>query len=511
MSTPLPSTGPEREIFLRSLRAYREACEVPSLTPDCPFAQETGEPGRRWCNEECADLLAEYLAPPATPEISLGDDLMLYRRKLPRARRGPALTARPFDAVQMNREDREKPDMRTWRLPALLIELRTQLTWGRDSVDIPAGQVDSRSVRVQLLRDEIDQRGLDSEVIIRCGFGDPIISVLSTAAAMPTTGRESASATLSRAELWLPLFGLEPQQVDPEMPVDETAEIIGSRIYKTFAKRSDLRQWILAAPIEDVIEWEPPSSWSFDKGAEISEDERHVAVWMVDRFTETYVENWRWSSLKYEWAYLHGELVAPCAPHDMRVHSLTEEKLSRRIADVAVQRDGSMSQAPATRAGELTPFASKLLNDGRFVEAAAIFEAFVTANPHDAEALNNWAFCLMPKEPLRALTLFERAEAAGYGNELVLGGNRLLCLYRLERYTSALELAGRLLPTLRTWPASSNAYMWRIDDTRTGEDVHDVRQYVVDLIDQIVCAVDDSSVTDEWARILEELREQPAV
>jgi hypothetical protein len=39
------------------------------------------------------------------------------------------------------------------------------------------------------------------------------------------------------------------------------------------------------------------------------------------------------------------------------------------------------------------PVAVSLLNAGHRKEAAAVFEAAVIANPRDAIAINNWAFC----------------------------------------------------------------------------------------------------------------------
>ncbi len=33
----IPDQGPERQIFVNALREYRNACEAPELTPDCPF------------------------------------------------------------------------------------------------------------------------------------------------------------------------------------------------------------------------------------------------------------------------------------------------------------------------------------------------------------------------------------------------------------------------------------------------------------------------------------------
>ena len=94
--TQLPSAGPEREIFLRALRAYSEACTPPALTPGCPFAIEIA-PGRRGCGDECLTLLAEHGAPGPVEEFAVGE-FHVVRNRRPRPRHSPESTARPYDA-----------------------------------------------------------------------------------------------------------------------------------------------------------------------------------------------------------------------------------------------------------------------------------------------------------------------------------------------------------------------------------------------------------------------------
>ena len=45
----------------------------------------------------------------------------------------------------------------------------------------------------------------------------------------------------------------------------------------------------------------------------------------------------------------------------------------------------------------------KLLKQGRYREAAAVFEFGVQQRPEDAEVRNNLGFCLIPVEPREAL------------------------------------------------------------------------------------------------------------
>src|SRR5437870_2956965 len=112
---PLPESGPERAIFIRSLRAFSDNCSPPTLTPTCPFYRNdhTGA----WCLEECMDLLATH-AGDADDGVPLGFALMAHRRR-PRARRSSSAVAKPFDAREIWAEDRVHP-VRLWRPSSLL-------------------------------------------------------------------------------------------------------------------------------------------------------------------------------------------------------------------------------------------------------------------------------------------------------------------------------------------------------------------------------------------------------
>jgi hypothetical protein len=58
-SEGLPSSGPERVIFLRALQQFSDECQPPELQPLCPFSVELVDEGRG-CAEECMDILAEH-------------------------------------------------------------------------------------------------------------------------------------------------------------------------------------------------------------------------------------------------------------------------------------------------------------------------------------------------------------------------------------------------------------------------------------------------------------------
>jgi hypothetical protein len=64
----LPSSGPERVIFLRALQQFSDECEPPELQPLCPFSVDLAD-GGRGCAEECMDILAKY----GDPQLQSGE------------------------------------------------------------------------------------------------------------------------------------------------------------------------------------------------------------------------------------------------------------------------------------------------------------------------------------------------------------------------------------------------------------------------------------------------------
>lgn len=206
--------------------------------------------------------------------------------------------------------------------------------------------------------------------------------------------------------------------------------------------------------------------------------------WLLDRFTSTYLDQWRTESLCREWNYIHSQESAPCSVAEMRLRVLTIDELSKIMAE----RLASTRRHHPSVTTQLVLPAVKFIEEGRRLEAVALFRASVLIEPDSAESHNNLGFCLMPDDPEQALSHFEEATRHGWPNLSLSEANRVLCLLKLGRRTSALDLATEFVskeprPVGRTWLWDPESILDDHEPRLTEYD--DVMEYVRGLIQLI--------------------------
>ena len=444
MTPDLPADPREREIFLRALREYSERCEAPELTADCPYSHDTRDPGVRGCGEECMDILGKYEAPRPT-DTPLGG--YVGRPRLPRPRRQQSSPA--YDARQIYLEDEASGPPRRWRLAAILVDLKDSLR--RPPPSDPT-EAKARLEHVRRLINLTEGRGLDFQdhllpylrrvVVGRAVFVQLLMSTRST------------SLEFDRANGWSRFVdtcfdsAIQPQHND------------ATNLHLA------TQAWALTASLEDLLEWVPPDPPYLREPPSIPVTEAEKdGVWVFDRFTATYLADWSSPSLRKEWLYLHGQYPAPCLSLEMRVRQIPQDKLAAEMAD----RFSRPKRAHHLANSMVTP-AVDFLEEGRRVEAAALFEAAVRIDPNDPDALNNLGFCLLPDRPKRALELFDKAIETGFRDIDVTNANRMLALVILGRWTSALDLATADIRRYADSEAPVALVLWDIDSVIEGGD-----------------------------------------
>jgi hypothetical protein len=386
--------------------------------------------------------------------------------------------------------DREIPDLTKWRMAALMEGLQRELTWQETP-----GRAE-RLARIELLRNEIKRRGIDTEPLIRQGFGFHIaLSIYLARAVARRIGDTDANyAALGASKEWADIITVtniaegDRQTLGP-MDMTEIVRLIA---------------WVLSAPLDNVLNWTPPryrSDISLHPG--FSEGTEPVWSWLADRFTETYLPAWRPPSLREEWKYLHGGCVAPLGSADMAIPKIDEAELARILADQLV--DGTSPELTiASGSPSYVRLALQLFKDGHRATAAAMFEAATTITPDDGELFNNWAFCIIPDDPDGALKLLDQAALLGMEHSLLVVANRLYCYLRTGRFTTALTYAEDVCSR---WSilAGDTGYMWPID----GSDLVYVKlhEYVLDVVQAIASATGDPVIVTSWSKKVQKLRE----
>lgn len=504
----LPAEGREREIFLVALRAYSDACEPPSLHPECPFSIEVAA-GVRGCGEECMDLLGEFHVPTRQAHVDLGDGFGL-RELRSRPRRGPSPTTKPFDSLELHLADtnRDKERLGSWATVSLLVELRNQVT--TPPPDEPHDAADRRR-RVGQVSRELDRRSLDSERVLREGLRNEIAGAIFLATALGGVFPEIESDSLEDARRpataplgWQALIFPEAPQLRrvrrSGQDYETEFEITGAR-----AGPPSIERWIQSAPLAAILDWTPPTELTEGLRPESGEYQ-----WLVERLTKTYLEEWSEYALQQEWRFIQGSCRLPCPPKEVKARLIDRQAVAAELADRTVRRPPTgMEPAPASAALH-TPIALKMLKDGRRSEAAALFEATIALYPGDASAHNNYAFCILPDNPSAALESLDRAIDLGRRNNAVTMGNRLLALLLLDRVATAVKVGSDLLSAWHEM-TPERGHMWDAGRTLAHDPVvikvDDVREYIQDVLVQIAARAGDPALVRRWTEQLEMLRE----
>ncbi|WP_448625908.1 hypothetical protein [Geodermatophilus sp. URMC 64] len=454
---PLPQGGPERNIFLVGLRRLSDQCEAPELTPECPFYEPTAQgPG---CGEQCKDLLAEHVGG-HQPEVwqDLGGGLAAIRRPAPRPRRSPAPDLRPFDAAGIGIRDRDRP-----------VEQRRTITLIRDIRDHLAtppaffADLHERAYVVATSYEELTKRNVDADLMVRCGAATRVeAGVLFSVLAKEILGNAGVPIDDELQQMpepdpaWRNLL-VQARAADKA----EDQDLLAYAATGAFGRR--VGHWLATATINEVFDWTAPPvadflaltrpAWTADQVAR--------ATWLVERFTETYLEDWTTDSLEMEWGYLHSEHPGCCPPEAMRERPTDVTDVARLLAD---RHHQEWKQRPTSivdrqfSATDFTRAAAENLAAGRQDAAAAILAAVLRLSPDSPEANNNYGFCILPTDVARSLGHLEKAATnISEAVELTNAANRVLALHLLGRDDEARALAEHALalPTKAT-----PSYLW---------------------------------------------------
>ncbi len=395
----------------------------------------------------------------------------------------------------------------------------------------PVDAEPERTIRIRSSWEELERRGHPVDGYVRWGLERFIATSIVIATILPDLeaapdGSEPVAFSGNLREAppgwtdlldWVHTSDPTIDKACASLPDDERVKmvrVIGALI-GPFAELTN--SWVKTANREDLIAWRPPSNpeevralASIDT---VPKDKQATYRWLMDRFTLTYLTDWAKESLYLEWRYLHAELLAPCPSKEIGQRRIAEPDVSKAIASrvAPAQRDqqpgeveGEFRQAPGLSIGQLTVAAIEFLEAGRRAAAAALFEAARRENPNDPDVRNNYGFCILPEDPEAGLQEIHAAGELGYAGMDITLANRVYGLFRLGRFASALEVAGRLF---REEDVGQQAYLW---DWRKGPDNATVinvntRQYAVQLALDIAREAGDISQISLWASRAESL------
>jgi hypothetical protein len=205
----------------------------------------------------------------------------------------------------------------------------------------------------------------------------------------------------------------------------------------------DLTSWVFDAPMNELLSLQPPSAQALATSREVPRPSREVLEryeWLIDHFSTTDLSQWATESLLLEHRWMEGREAAPCPEALMADRQVPMSALASQIAHrMANAREASRSEW--NLALRMQGRAEELLREGRFAEAAALFDFAVSQEPDNAEAQNNLGFCLIPTDPERALYHLRLGSQLGYGYPAVNLHNQVLAQWLTSTPRVALALA----------------------------------------------------------------------
>jgi len=509
MAEDLTGDPTATRIFLRALREYSEACEPPLLHHNCPFAVEIS-PGLRGCGEECMDLLGKYGGPPASSELTMTNGITVRRSHRPRPRHSALRESQAYDARAEYLSESERSPRVQWSLQSLLYRFRELIQrppWHPREDDA------NRESEIQEILVLLSARGLSlndqlhssARFLVRMGLFAELVS--------NRLVEMDEQSVLGRWQSYIRDEGgkLPPLSASPASGTDQLAPFHEILLLV-------LAVWSVNSSIDDVLAWAPPEASLNELLSKMSRSDSEVQEpdvqglkgrWLIDRFTETYLDRWETDSLCLEWSFVHGQVSPPCSPYELRAREVKLPELSAEMADRLVKhsrrpaKGSGSSRSLETSTSMMTAYlvkpAANFLREGRFTEARALFEAILQTDPESADANNNLGFCLIPENPQLSLKYFDETEKLTGARSNLLAANRMLALAKLGQTTAVIDIAEASFglsnatseKDLGQPRPGASSFVWNVTSILKGsspqlDEVTDLRTYAAEILSAVV-------------------------
>lgn len=177
-----------------------------------------------------------------------------------------------------------------------------------------------------------------------------------------------------------------------------------------------VHEWVSTAAVTHVLGWKLTG---FMKTDVVSDDSvlpagEGATVWVFERLTKTYLDEWSRDSLEWELAYLTrpGSVRMRLGVHDrileeryVALKDVLEEISSRLVGQGAA---GEVVEGLTT--GEVIGSVVQLIRIGRLQDAAALTSRAARQAPGDARLVVAHGFCLIPTDRIEAARILWKAK-----------------------------------------------------------------------------------------------------
>ncbi len=452
----------DRDLLAVAVSRYADTCG-PSLHVDCPYSHDDG--AGLICGQECRQIVADLVR----PRVQQFENSLL-----------------PFDAQQALHSSvgiTQSPTV-AWSTTALLFRLK-QVALSR-TVHPMSGLIRRNVVDATSALAVLEERGVDSQALLVEAVWPLVARAIDLTVSLAGLRFSNMMRIDDRFRSLLELRNsIIP--MDPELVSQES--MMGSKLF-----RGRVESWLQSADVEAAFSWALPHDLpqvdALPAHAEASE-----FGWLLDRFSETYLDKWSKESLAFEFRLLNEGFKPAFIPHSV----LSERKLNRgEVAQELASRSMDPFNVDIETRTALTERALEAIQDGRRDLAATVFASVREMEPASQEWANNHGFCLIPDNHPDALKALLESRRLGR-RDTILAANIALTHLLLGDPQSALTecenvLESGLHPKLV-------AYLWNVDSLEKEPEIDpggSVAVYVCDIAIRSAQQLGQTTKVEQW-------------
>jgi hypothetical protein len=311
-----------------------------------------------------------------------------------------AEAARPFDAsVEAHSVRQSMPDV-SWSTGALLRTVCDQL----EEPPLPGGL--KRGITITSALARLAERGMPADAVVRTCIGPRIVRGLVLRVSAIWINIENGSIDIDAVADFKSLLAKLDADIRSN-PDEHTTlpSVVATGMHGVLGQH--LRDWIAEASITHILGWEFDDylSVTISQQDRVLSAGRDATLWVFERFSKTYLDEWSRASLDWELVYNQDpELVAGAV--GMSRQFLDERAIdSLSVVTTLKHRLTGAKQDPDSanlQALEVFEAAVALLQRRRNREALSVAQQAVDLDPNNAQMRQVLAFCMIPYQPGQA-------------------------------------------------------------------------------------------------------------
>lgn len=263
-----------------------------------------------------------------------------------------------------------------------------------------------RDTQITSALGKLADRGLSADAIIRTGFGPMLIDLILEGA---LAGRRLVLEGECKSEDLLLGKWVDILLSSPELRgVSAGDRGLGRTRAMKGAFAVEAQRWVHESPIAHLVAWRHSNEKSPAEDEDLTLlNGRGATVWVCERFTKTYLDQWASESLMWELTFLTDPMaVRSLAQFDSAL--LDERKLSfydvaaeisrRTTSQIEKYQRGPMAELERAQQAVIDA-----LDSGDMARAVKQAHANIDRFPNEPEIRRNFGFCIIGSDPERAL------------------------------------------------------------------------------------------------------------